>query len=329
MKRTTRTPFLRSLTDRTVDNLPLSAAAWLYNLRRVAKLLIPRSPYTLADRADSLSNQPLLFVSSGRAGTTLLRSMLVAGGDIAIPPESFAITAAALQFSAMQELGWYNLTRLVISLFEGIDAFQYWEIDLYPVYVQARSLPEDQRSLAKIIDLIFMHYASEHFPNAVLWGDQSPFNSRRLGWVRQIYPRGRYLHILRDGRDVVASYKQKGDGVEWAWDRWSVAVRSARELQSQLPAECFLEIRYEHLVTDPETTLRQVCTFADIPYKPVMLEYWKLPTTQEHQYRSFHQNLARPVFPTSIGRWKERLTPEEQTRTQEVLGGLLREMGYE
>jgi len=329
MKRADKKPFPRSVIERTVDSLPLPAAAWLYNMRRVARLLIPTNPYPLADRANSQRNQPLLFVSSGRAGTTLLRSMLVAGGDIAIPPESFAISAAALQFSAMQELGWYNLVRLVISLFEGIDAFQYWDIDLHPVYVQARSLPQEERSLAKVLDLIFLHYASVHFPNATVWGDQSPFNARRLDWIRQIFPRGRYLHILRDGRDVVASYKQKGDGVEWAWDRWSVAVQGARRLQTQLPPESFLEIRYEDLVTDTEATLRQVCAFAGISYQPIMLEYWKLPTTQEHQYRSFHQNLARPVFPTSIGRWKERLTPAEQARTQEALGDLLREMGYE
>jgi len=65
----------RSFVNRTIDNMPLSVAAWLYNVRRAAKLLLPNNPFPLADQANSLSCQPLLFVSSGRAGTTLLRSM--------------------------------------------------------------------------------------------------------------------------------------------------------------------------------------------------------------------------------------------------------------
>lgn len=324
-------PDLQSRFDTLVGQLPVSWVAWGYNLRRSLRLLWPSSPYPLADRADALSCQPLIFLSSGRAGTTLLRSMLVVNGQIAIPPESFALAFTALQYQAMQEQSWYNLVRLVISLFEGIEMFHEWEVDLHPVYVQARALAPQERSLARIIDLVFMHYARVHYPNANLWGDQSPYNTRRLRWIMAVFPQARYLHILRDGRDVVASYKAKGSAretVDWAIDRWSVAVRTARQAQKRLPDEGFLEIRYEDLVRDSEATLQRVCQFAGIDYNANMLDYWKSPTTIEAKHHTYHQNLTRPVFTDSIGRWRERLSEAEQAHVSQQLAPLLHDLGY-
>lgn len=319
---------LRSYVGAQVDRLPVSAAAWVYNLRRTLRLLWPANRYPLSAPPHTLSCRPLFIVSSGRAGTTLLRSMLVAGGEIAIPPESHTLAFTALQFQAMQEQSWYNLVRLVISLFEGIASFQHWDIALNPVYVQARSLPEQERSLAKILDLVYLHYASVYFPQARLWGDQSPFNTMRLPWIQAVFPAGRYLHLLRDGRDVVASYKQKGDPLPWAVERWKTSVYAARKAEKQLGPAGFLEVRYEDLVTAPEQTLKAICDFAEIAFQPQMLDYWKLPTTLEHRYQAHHRNLQKPVFRSSIGSWQQRLTADEQALVNHKLAPLLHDLGY-
>ena len=148
--------------------MPLRLAAWGYNLRRTLRLLWPQNRFPLADTAGTLSCQPLIFVSAGRSGTTLLRSMLAVSGEIAIPPESYALSFAALQYQAMQEQSWYNLVRLIVSLFEGVESFKLWQMNMNPVYVKARSLPPPERSLARVIDLIFLEYAAQHFPDARL-----------------------------------------------------------------------------------------------------------------------------------------------------------------
>lgn len=301
-------------------------------------MLLPGNRYPLAAAPGTLSCQPLIFVTAGRSGTTLLRSMLAVTGEIAIPPESYALSFAALQYQAMQEQSWYNLTRLIVSLFEGFEKFELWEMTLHPVYVKGRSLPPDERSLARLIDLVFTEYAQAHFPQATLWGDQTPQNCHRLPWIMQTFPQAKYLHVLRDGRDVVASYLQSGavasyvapeETVAFALDRWQTAVRAADYARRHLPDEQFLEIRYEQLVQAPEATLQRVCRFAGMAYQPAMLDYWQAETTVEHRYQSHHQNLTQPVFSSSIGRWRERLDNQQQAQVQQSLAPLLAQLGYD
>lgn len=312
--------------EKAYSHLPVGVASWLYNIQRTARLLVPTSRYPLADPANTLTCQPLIFVSAGRSGTTLLRSMLVMGQQIAIPPEGFAIPYAALQYQAMQEQSWYNLTRLIVSLFEAPAHFSTWDMNMQPLYSATRSLPKDERSLARILDIIYAHYGRMHFPQATMWGDQSIENARRLRWVMAVFPDAKYLSILRDGRDVVASYMEMGRGFHWAMDRWHSSVQAARYAQQHLPSTNFLEIRYEDLTTDPSTVLRQISSFAGIDYNEAMLDYWQSETTEKDQ--KVHPNLGKPLFQSSVGRWKERISPEQADEMKAHLGPMLAELGY-
>jgi LPS sulfotransferase NodH len=319
-------------------HMPLRLAAWGYNLRRTLRLLWPGNRFPLADTAGTLSCQPLIFVSAGRSGTTLLRSMLAVSGEIAIPPESYALSFAALQYQAMQEQSWYNLVRLIVSLFEGVESFQLWQMNMNPVYVKARSLPPPERSLARVIDLIFLEYAAQHFPEAHLWGDQTIQNAQRLPWIIQTFPQAKYLHVLRDGRDVIGSYLKNREAIpyidneniiEFALGRWRGAVQAAAHAKKQLAAAQFLEIRYEDLVQSPEPTLQRVCDFAGMTCTPQMLNYWQSDTTVEDRYQTFHQNLKKPVFASSIGSWQERLSDTQKATVQRELASLLTQTGYQ
>lgn len=324
------TNYWRKYPELRVGRLPLWLVRLAYSGGRLLRGLRLWDHHPLADHHGTLSCQPLIMMSSGRSGTTLLRSMLVTGGQIAIPPESHILPYTALQFSALQDLSWDNQMRLVLSLFESITTFTVWETDLQVLYPRLRALPKQERSLARLLDLIYLHYAESAFPQATVWGDQSPNNVLYAPWLAQVYPQGKYLHVLRDGRDVVASYVQKGDSIERATERWRVSVGQAQWLKKHLPSDCFLEVRYEALVSEPETTLQAVCRFSGIDYTRDMLDYWKSPTTVEHKYHTggYHDNLQKPVFTGSIGRWRERLTDEQQRYVMQQLSQTLLNTDY-
>ncbi len=286
--------------------------------------------YPLADKSNSLSCRPLLFLSPGRSGTTLLRSMLVAGKSIAIPPEAQIFHALAVKFNSMQRLHWNDITRLVVSKFESNENFDEWGINLAPAYQAGMNIPEQDRSLARLIDEVFKTYAAQQFPEARIWGDQSPIHTVYLPWIYPVFPNARYLHLMRDGRDVIASYLDwlGADVLETVTQRWKISVQRVRDLQEQVRPGQFLEIRYEQLVTQPEDVLRKVSAFAGIEYNPMMLDYYKLPTTIENHYLAHHRNLSKPVFTTSMGRWKERLNREQQSYVLTHISPLLQELGY-
>lgn len=312
------------------DNLPLALASPLFRAKQAAKLLVPsRSGTTLADGHDQLEHQPLLFQSAGRSGTTLLRSMLVAGGDIAIPPESYILCWAALKFHATRRLPWPDQCMTILELFDQSPVFHLWDFDVLGVRHDAFALPPERQNLACLLDLIYRAYGARHFPAATRWGDQSIENTLQIQWLLKVFPEGKYLHVLRDGRDVASSWVEQGRPVDNAVDMWLIDLEKVGWLRKRLPPACFHEVRYEELVTDPERALVGVCEFAGIPYRPEMLDYWRHDTTVEHKDDpELHGNLAKPVFTASVGSWRERLSPDEQQVVIDRLGAALTEQGY-
>ena len=296
----------------------------------LGRFFIRGSRYPLAVNHEGLSCQPFFIISPGRSGSTLLRSMLAVGGQIAIPPESQVIPLSIRRYNALHFLGWEDLSRLIISLFESHRNFQMWQITLLVAYQTVLSLPENERSLARIIDEIFSCYKAQQFPDAEIWGDKSPLNSIYLPWIILTFPYARYLHLLRDGRDVVASMMEKGGiTLKHATRRWNSSIRNAINLRNQLPVEQFLEVRYEQLVTKPTDTLEEVCQFIGIDYQAAMLDFWKSDTTIEHRYKIAHRNLEMPVFENSVGKWETRLSSKQQAYVLRMTVPLLRKLGYE
>src|SRR5262249_23749180 len=88
------------------------------------------------------------------------------------------------------------------------------------------------------------------------------------------------------------------------------------ELCRALPADRWVEVRYETLVREPEATLTQVCAFLGVPYDPAMLAY---PESSRYG----------PPSPKAIGQWKSKL-PTDQVRLAEArIGPMLVARGYE
>lgn len=283
--------------------------------------------HPLNDKSNSVSCKPLFIIGPGRSGTTLLRSMLVAGRQIAIPPETQVLPEAIRKFVAFN-LRWPDISRLIVSIFESHHLFSLWDVNLSPAYQAVMNMPMEERCLARIIDEVFICYASQKHPDAALWGDQSPINTFHLKWLIQTYPDAMFLHLLRDGRDVIASLIERGLSLENATSRWITGVESSLKLQSKIPDSQFLEIRYENLVENQELTLSEICVFLNIEYQSEMLDYWKLSTTIEHKYQDYHRNIGKPVFTMSVGSWEKRMSNHEQRYVMDKTNHLLNQLGY-
>lgn len=259
-----------------------------------------------------------------------MRSMLVASGSIAIPPETQMIHNLAIKFNAMQGQGWEGLTKTLIAEFESHHYFKLWSSDLSPVYQTVLHLPKNERSLARLIDEVYKTYAAQQFPNALVWGDQSPIYTFYFPYIKKVFPEAKYLHLVRDGRDVIASLIKK-DGQDYfneAIYRWKESIKRARKLQDEVGLDKFIEIKYENLVIEPETTLEQISKFIGIEYTSKMLDYWKLDSTVESKFYNFHRNLEKPVFTSSIGGWKNKLSIEQKKILDTEIKTILNDLKY-
>lgn len=97
-------------------------------------------------------------------------------------------------------------------------------------------------------------------------------NFERIPWL---FPDARYIHLMRDPRDVARSSIGLGmaGNLYRAVDIWTVAERSWDRLAATLTPDRYLEVRYEVLLESVVEELTRICSFLHLSYSPSMLSY--------------------------------------------------------
>ncbi|MEA2488491.1 MAG: hypothetical protein QOH21_283 [Acidobacteriota bacterium] len=168
--------------------------------------------------------------------------------------------------------------------------------------------------------------------------EKTPKHIRRIGLIRELVPGARFLIVVRDGRDVAASYGRRigdpGHGVR----QW---IKSNSVSASQEEKDDVLVYRHEDLIEDPTGTLTKICEFMSIPFDEGMLRYHEKERnwfgldgvgTPGESVRSNakHRNwqVNQPIF-DNRGKWKSELTTND---FRELLKGrglrLMKRFGY-
>ncbi len=166
--------------------------------------------------------------------------------------------------------------------------------------------------------------------------------------ISKLLPEVRFIHIIRDGRDVALSYRGKwfgpGNNIEELANHWVYRIRETRRQAQHLSH--YMEIRFEDLVNDPETSLKTLCNFIELPFSPQMLEYYKTADSRlaemENRYDSkgkvkltkerrleIFQLTNKPPDKNRIQCWRKEMSSEDRKRFEIVAGDLLRDLKYE
>lgn len=278
-----------------------------------------------------------IIVGVPRSGTTLLRMMLDAHPAVAIPPETGFLPALAdLDPTA-------DCARAACRI---ITDFHTWpDFHLDPDVLLAaleRASPTSPADAARV----FYRLYAERF-GKTRWGDKTPTYGASIDRIALLLPEGRFIHLIRDGRDVMLSVRnlwfRPGDTVEACAQDWAARVAQARALGSRVAH--YLEIRYEALITSPADTLREICRFLNLTFEPQMLTYYAGAAARldEHQPRFTadgrllvskearldNQRLVKqPPRADRIDRWKAEMTDAELQQFEAVAGEWLDWLGY-
>ncbi len=279
------------------------------------------------------------IVGVGRSGTTLLRLMLDAHPQLAIPSETHFLaevirrerqanlTARRLHALLVEAPTWANLAMDAASLDAALRA------------VVPFSTSDGVRAFYRL-------YARQSAKTR--WGDKTPPYRTLMAEIADLLPEAHFIHVIRDGRDVVLSYRGlwfgPGDDLEQAAAFWRNEVQATQWTGRLLPH--YLEIRYEDLVTDPEGTLKSVCSYLDLPYDEGMSRYYlrassrlaeikrpfgppdRVPVDLE-TFLAIHERTNSPLDRSRIGRWRTEMPVADQVRFLAIAGELLQDLGYE
>jgi hypothetical protein len=268
------------------------------------------------------------FVGCGRSGTTLFRAIFDSHPDLAIPGESHFIVHLLPNRRRYETAMGLDAEAFLADLLPH-PRFRLWRLADDDV---RSALKEDRPStLADAIRTVFRLYAASQGKSR--FGDKTPGYVSHLSSLAALFPEARFVHIIRDGRDVGLSYLDVSfgpDTVERAAIHWERMVERGRQAGRRLGPDRYVQVRYEDLLDDPEATARALCAFADLEFHPRMLRYPEraADVARGSAFPEAHGRLALP--PTKgLRDWRTQMAQKDVTAFELLAGDLLTELGYE
>jgi hypothetical protein len=208
-----------------------------------------------------------------------------------------------------------------------------WELE--EEAIKQTILSNSPTDLADAVRLVFRLYA--RMSGKPRYGDKTPRYVLYLPQLANLFPEARFVHIIRDGRDVTLSLLEKDWGVSNAIEGalfWKQRVEAGREAGRSLGPDRYREIRYESLVDDPEATVRSVCEFIELPFDPAMLRYYERPreeVSRSSPRRGTRKRDGRLRLPPTKGLrdWRHQMSKADVAAFEILVGNLLQELGYQ
>ncbi|MDA1086047.1 MAG: sulfotransferase [Verrucomicrobia bacterium] len=145
-------------------------------------------------------------------------------------------------------------------------------------------------------------------------------------WLRTRLPRNaRVIHLIRDGRAVMASAMRKEVPAERAAKTWLHDNRMAGSIFRSGPSMNLKALRYEDLCRDPESTMRELADFLEKPYTEDILH---LRGRERHLIGGNRMRFSGEDKIVNVETWKSRLTEKDLAVFERTAGPLNRKLGY-
>ena len=256
--------------------------------------MIPATP--IAD------DRPLLIVGAVRSGTTLTRDLLRRVPNLICPEETHFYRWAepfrsTHSWQPFQKNGVLKSHRAL----DGIDEAAFDEI----------LFSSDSR--ADLMRRYITAFAARSgITGPYRWFEKSPQNVYGAALAAQEFPRARFLHLVRNPLNVVASLQlgrqMKVPDLLGACNYWCEAVQIMQTMTDAYP-DRVLTLRYEDLIADVPAAMARILAHAQIEAPPGL---WR--RGDAHAERNL---------------WKECLSAEDLRTLRTRCGGLARRFGYD
>lgn len=277
---------------------------------------------------------PIFIVGANRSGTTLLRLMLNAHSQIAIPEEMLYFRS---HYASARIEDWRNPSLSEADYEEIVQTFVSHAAKLHPE-LEARTLSQrilenPRRDLRHPFASVLSEWAKSHGKKR--WGEKTPGNLFYVDVISTMFPDSYFIYVVRDPRAGVASMVKANffpqDIILNALTRRKHDRVGLKLLREHIPQNQWLVTRYEDIVQYPERELNRICDMIGERYEPGMLEYYDSATRymKAEASQSFNAAATKPVMTSKISRWRTQLTPFQIAAVEHTCKEEMRRYSYE
>lgn len=270
--------------------------------------------------------KPIFLVGCPRSGTTLLQQMLDAHPEVAIAPETHFIHYFWQRQERYGDLNEDSNYKLLLTDITALPEFS--EMGLTQETF-CRVAWQNQRSYGALLSLLLEQFARHRGVEIV--GEKTPNHVLYLPQLQQFFPQARFIHLVRDPRAVVNSWRS----VPWSTgsisqdaQAWRFHVGAPRRCGGNVRAAIFT-LYYEQLVLAPEENLRALCRFLNLEFMPQMLTYHQKSAPLVNVSREpWKARAVKPVSQDRLTHWRTELSEDAIAQIEAVAWWEMRRLGY-
>lgn len=266
--------------------------------------------------------------------------MLTSHENVIIPPESHFFLWLEEKYS--KGINEENEFNFIQDLFNSTK-FETWNISREQI---EKLIIGNSLSYSELIQSIYLLYGEIHGKNHLLaWGDKNKLWKEKLPAIVTHFPDSKFIHLVRDGRDVACSFKElksiRTDS-HYAPDlpteideiaiRWDSNISAIEQFLNTVKTTNKILLRYEDLLSNPLEELRKLSNFLEIGFSDSMLNYVEENLKHEYEPKEFiawKRKLNQPIDLSNIGKYKSVLTSLEKQMFYSIASRWLIHFGYE
>lgn len=274
--------------------------------------------------------QALFLVGEQRSGSNLLRLMISNSHEIAAPHPPHIlqrINPVVPIHQILTDQQFEQMVEIVCLLVEK-NPVPWLNTVLHRDNVIRRCR---EKHVIAIYGAVMDIYAESN--GAHKWMCKSMQNIRWAEHLNDYFKTNKYIFLHRDARDVALSFSKAVIGEKHPYyngKQWSELQRLCLNARAGLPTDRFFTISYVELINETESTLRNLCGFLHIEFKPEMMQFYESEEARNTAASSsLWENVTKPIMHHNSNKFLKELSQEQVRIVESVAGRELDDLGYQ
>lgn len=280
------------------------------------------------------------ILGNPRSGTSLLRIMLNSHSSVAAPPECGFLQWWHEDYGAwsMEDTRAPSRVRAFVADVLRSRKMETWEINAGMLRETIEH--HEPTTYGELCECVYLTWARRSGCEPSVIVDKNNYYLRHTQTLEAVWPDAKYLYIVRDGRDVATSYQKLNNidtdspyepdlpseipdiAKEWTENNEIIA-----SFLRKIPCKKSLRIKYEHLVSDTNSCIREICRFLDIQYEQKMENFYKYNDEPEKTI-AWKKKTLEELDESRIGKYKERLSSRSVKKFESIARPMLKRLKY-